>query len=96
MVAPYYPAYRNILNALGIETIESSKSNIDFNPCFSLKKIKGNIEGLIMRPVNPTGTMIDKRLMKELADYCEYEGIRLVSMKYIMELPMGNISVVSE
>ena len=78
MVAPGYPAYRNILNALGIETIEL-QANLEhrFQPTISLlKKIKGNIEGLIIAsPSNPTGTMIDKRLMKELADYCKYEGI---------------------
>ena len=72
MGAPGYPAYRNILTALGIETIEL-QANIEhrFQPTVSLlKKIKGNIDGLIIAsPSNPTGTMIDKRLMEELANY---------------------------
>ena len=98
MVAPGYPAYRNILNALGIETIEL-QANLEhrFQPTISLlKKIKGNIEGLIIAsPSNPTGTMIDKRLMKELADYCKYEGIRLISDEIYHGITYGKASVSS-
>ena len=98
MVAPGYPAYRNILNALGIETIEL-QANLEhrFQPTVSLlKKIKGNIEGLIIAsPSNPTGTMIDKRLMKELGDYCEYEGIRLISDEIYHGITYGKASVSS-
>ena len=98
MVAPGYPAYRNILNALGIETIEL-QANLEhrFQPTVSLlKKIKGNIEGLIIAsPSNPTGTMIDKRLMKELADYCKYEGIRLISDEIYHGITYGKASVSS-
>ena len=98
MVAPGYPAYRNILNALGIETIEL-QANLEhrFQPTVSLlKKIKGNIEGLIIAsPSNPTGTMIDKRLMKELADYCECEGIRLISDEIYHGITYGKASVSS-
>ena len=98
MVAPGYPAYRNILNALGIETIEL-QANLEhrFQPTMSLlKKIKGNIDGLIIAsPSNPTGTMIDKRLMKELADYCECEGIRLISDEIYHGITYGKASVSS-
>ena len=98
MVAPGYPAYRNILNALGIETIEL-QANLEhrFQPTVSLlKKIKGNIEGLIIAsPSNPTGTMIDKRLMKELGDYCEYVGIRLISDEIYHGITYGKASVSS-
>ena len=98
MVAPGYPAYRNILNALGIETIEL-QANLEhrFQPTMSLlKKIKGNIEGLIIAsPSNPTGTMIDKRLMKELADYCECECIRLISDEIYHGITYGKASVSS-
>ena len=98
MVAPGYPAYRNILNALGIETIEL-QANLEhrFQPTMSLlKKIKGNIDGLIIAsPSNPTGTMIDKRLMKELADYCKYEGIRLISDEIYHGITYGKASVSS-
>ena len=98
MVAPGYPAYRNILNALGIETIEL-QANLEhrFQPTVSLlKKVKGNIEGLIIAsPSNPTGTMIDKRLMKELADYCKYEGIRLISDEIYHGITYGKASVSS-
>ena len=98
MVAPGYPAYRNILTALGIETIEL-QANIEhrFQPTVSLlKKIKGNIDGLIIAsPSNPTGTMIDKRLMEELADYCDYEGIRLISDEIYHGITYGNTSVSS-
>ena len=98
MVAPGYPAYRNILNALGIETIEL-QANLEhrFQPTISLlKMIKGNIEGLIIAsPSNPTGTMIDKRLMKELADYCKYEGIRFISDEIYHGITYGKASVSS-
>ena len=98
MVAPGYPAYRNILKALGIETIEL-QANIEhrFQPTVSLlKEIKGNIDGLIIAsPSNPTGTMIDKRLMEELADYCEHEGIRLISDEIYHGITYGNTSVSS-
>ena len=98
MVAPGYPAYRNILSALAIETIEL-QSNLEhrFQPTVSLlREIKGDIDGLIIAsPSNPTGTMVDKPLMKELADYCETEGIRLISDEIYHGITYGVPSVSS-
>ena len=79
---PAYPAYRNILTALGVEVVRLGLGpETDFKPTAAeLDTIDGPIDGLIIAsPSNPTGTMLGEGELKELAGYCEQRAIRLIS-----------------
>ncbi|HLP67060.1 MAG TPA: aminotransferase class I/II-fold pyridoxal phosphate-dependent enzyme [Rhizobium sp.] len=83
---PGYPAYRNILKALGLTVVEvpvnvgthftltpESLENAQREAGFRLKGV------LLASPANPTGTVTGKAQLAELARYCEDEGISLIS-----------------
>jgi len=82
LVSPGYPAYRNILKALGLEVVDLKVGlGTNFQPTPEiLDELKSPIDGLIIAsPSNPTGTMIDGPGLKALAGYCLEQGIRLIS-----------------
>ena len=82
LASPGYPAYRNILTALDIETVNiETGPETDFQPTPALlDAVEGIIDGLIIAsPSNPTGTMIEASGLKALADYCREKGIRVIS-----------------
>ena len=81
LAAPGYPAYRNILSALGLEPVLIEVGpNAHYQPNPELLAEAGDIAGLIVAsPANPTGTMIPPDELARLADYCRERGIRLVS-----------------
>ncbi len=60
LAAPGYPAYRNILSALGIEPVLIEVGeNTHYQPNPELLAEAGPLDGLIVAsPANPTGTMI--------------------------------------
>jgi aspartate/methionine/tyrosine aminotransferase len=81
LAVPGYPAYRNILTALGIEPVLIEVGeNTHYQPTPELLAEAGPLDGLIVAsPANPTGTMIAGRDLVLLAEYCDKQGIRLVS-----------------
>jgi aspartate/methionine/tyrosine aminotransferase len=82
LAAPGYPAYRNILVALGIKPVNLlTGAETRFQPTPALlDQIGGPIDGLIVAsPSNPAGTMIDAESLRHLHDYCRVRQIRLVS-----------------
>jgi aspartate/methionine/tyrosine aminotransferase len=79
---PGYPAYRNILESLGIEIVGLPATADDrFQPTPALlDAVPGEIDGLIVAsPANPTGTMLSDADMKSLTAYCGDRGIRFIS-----------------
>lgn len=82
---PGYPAYRNILAALGIEAVAIQATIADrYQPTPDLldrvARESGAIDGLIVAsPANPTGTMLAAAEMEALTGYCDTNGIRLIS-----------------
>ena len=82
---PGYPAYRNILAALGIKPVPISTTLADrYQPTPALLERvaaeTGAIDGLIVAsPANPTGVMLSAAEMEALTDYCDAYGIRLIS-----------------
>ena len=60
LAAPGYPAYRNILSALGLEPVLIEVGeNAHYQPNPELLADAGDLAGLIVAsPANPTGTMI--------------------------------------
>ncbi len=82
LAAPGYPAYRNILAALGLEVVElPAGPETRFQPSPELLVAElGPIDGLILAsPSNPAGTMVPRDELRRLVDYCAAEGIRLIS-----------------
>jgi aspartate/methionine/tyrosine aminotransferase len=82
LAAPGYPAYRNILLALGIEPVEipaGPESHFQPSPAL-LDAIAGPIDGLIIAsPSNPAGSMLGRRELTALVEHCRRRGIRLIS-----------------
>lgn len=82
LASPGYPAYRNILTALGIEVVEILVGpETNFQPTTELiDAIDDPLDGLIIAsPSNPTGTMIDAQGLKALYDYCAEKRVRMIS-----------------
>jgi aspartate/methionine/tyrosine aminotransferase len=81
LAAPGYPAYRNILSALGLETVLIEVGeNAHYQPNPELLADYPDLVGLIVAsPANPTGTMIAPPELRRLVEYCRERGIRLVS-----------------
>jgi aspartate/methionine/tyrosine aminotransferase len=82
VAAPGYPAYRNILEALGIEVVAvpvGAKSRWQLN-VEVLEQVEGRLDGVVVAsPSNPTGSMLSAHEVAELAAWCELKGIRLIS-----------------
>lgn len=82
LASPGYPAYRNILAALGVEVIDVQVGpETNFQPTPEhLEAIDGDLAGLILAsPSNPTGTMVTADELRDLCVYCETRGVRLIS-----------------
>ncbi len=81
LAAPGYPAYRNILSALGVEPVLLETTAADrFQPTPELLQAAGDIDGLILAsPSNPTGTMVGQAELEALVAWCRKAGVRLIS-----------------
>ncbi len=85
LVSPGYPAYRNILSALGIEVIEiPTGPETRYQPTPALLEAAtsehGQLAGLIVAsPANPTGTMLGREELTALTHWCDAHGVRLIS-----------------
>lgn len=83
---PGYPAYRNILAALGLEAVEiaaDAEHGFTLTP-ESLERAQseagGRISGVLLAsPANPTGTVTGRKALAALADYCSANGITFLS-----------------
>ena len=77
---PGYPAYRNMLTALGCRVVE-----VPLRPDFgfdlaSLDALPERPAGIVLAsPANPTGTMIDPDTLATVAAWCELNDVRLIS-----------------
>ncbi|WP_426593918.1 pyridoxal phosphate-dependent aminotransferase [Cellulomonas sp. McL0617] len=79
---PGYPAYANILAALGCEVVSlPCGPSTRYQPTVAqLEALTEPLDGLVVAsPANPTGTMIDPAELAALADWCGAHGVRLVS-----------------
>jgi aspartate/methionine/tyrosine aminotransferase len=83
---PGYPAYRNILAALGLDVVEvpvTAETHFTLTPesleaaqAKSGRRLKGV---LLASPANPTGTVTGRAALKALADYCSAQSIAFIS-----------------
>ncbi|WP_411036028.1 pyridoxal phosphate-dependent aminotransferase [Shinella sp. BYT-45] len=78
---PGYPAYRNILAALGIETVEievNAANGFTLTP--QALEAAGRIDGVLLAsPANPTGTVTGRADLAALSAYCRENGIAFIS-----------------
>ncbi|MCQ9163799.1 aminotransferase class I/II-fold pyridoxal phosphate-dependent enzyme [Arthrobacter sp. STN4] len=85
LARPGYPAYKNILRALGIEVVE-----LDCGPETRFQPVPaqldaaaaqhGPLSGLVLAsPANPTGTMASRQELAALSGWCAENAVRLVS-----------------
>lgn len=92
LAAPGYPAYRNILRAVGVEPVEvPTDAASRFQPTPELlDRVSGRLDGLIVAsPSNPTGTMVTPEELAALSGYCQERGIRLISDEIYHGLTFG-------
>ena len=82
---PGYPAYRNILTALGVEVVLlplDHDTHCQPTPALldELVRRSGPIDGLIVAsPANPTGSLLDAAALGALVHWCGQNGAQLVS-----------------
>ncbi len=82
MARPGYPAYRNMLSALGCRVVElPCGPEARFQPTVAqLDALAEPPAGLVLAsPANPTGTMVDADELAALASWCDAHGTRLIS-----------------
>jgi len=96
LAAPGYPAYRNILTALGVEPILLETTAAErFQPTPRLLRAAGgNLDGLILAsPSNPTGTMVGSKELEALVVWCRSTGVRLISDEIYHGITYGSPAV---
>jgi aspartate/methionine/tyrosine aminotransferase len=82
LARPGYPAYANILAALGCEVVDlRCGPQTRYQPTVPmLAGLDRPVDGLVVAsPANPTGTMIDGAELAALASWCQATGVRLIS-----------------
>lgn len=93
---PGYPAYRAILAALGLKVIEvpvGPETGYTLTP-ESLERAQqeagARLKGVLLAsPANPTGTVTTKAQLKAVYDYCQGQGISLISDEIYHGLTYG-------
>lgn len=84
IAAPGYPAYRNILEALGVEvvTIETRAADRHVVSAQAIEEahLQTPLDGvLLMSPSNPTGTMMADEALRDVARLCSRLRLRFIS-----------------
>ena len=80
LAEPGYPAYRNILSALGVEPVAlPARAERRFHLTADLFADVAPLHGvLVASPANPTGTMLDRAELQLLVDAARRRDIRLI------------------
>ena len=82
LARPGYPAYRNILSALGCEVVElPCDASTRFQPTVEmLEELDEPVKGLVLAsPANPTGTVLRADQLAGLVSWCDRHGVQLIS-----------------
>lgn len=84
LTRPGYPAYRNILTALGCEIVElpcgpQTRFRLSVE-MLAAAHARQPLEGLVLAsPANPTGTMVTAAELAGIGKWCAAHGVRLIS-----------------
>jgi aspartate/methionine/tyrosine aminotransferase len=82
MGRPGYPAYRNVLNALGMQPVElPCGAETRFQPTAAMIEALDPAPAalIVASPANPTGTMLDRGELTALINVCRRRSIALIS-----------------
>jgi aspartate/methionine/tyrosine aminotransferase len=84
MASPAYPAYRNILGALGLVAVEipvgpDTRWALTAEHIEEAHREKPLAGVLVASPANPTGTMTSPDELQRLVECCDARGIRFIS-----------------
>lgn len=81
LARPGYPAYRNILAALGCEVVEiPCDDSTRFQPTVAMLDELGPLKGVVVAsPANPTGTVLPSAELAAIAGWCAEHGAQLIS-----------------
>jgi aspartate/methionine/tyrosine aminotransferase len=80
LARPGYPAYRNMLLALGCRIVEIDTAERFALRAADLDTLPERPAGVVLAsPANPTGTMIPAGDLAEIGRWCETNGVRLIS-----------------
>lgn len=94
IAAPGYPAYRNILRALGLVPVEievdrSTEYVFTAEHLRSAHQVDPIAGVLVASPANPTGTMTPREELRRLVEYADAQGIRFISDEIYHGLAYG-------
>ncbi len=82
LARPCYPAYPNMMRAVNLEPffIETGEDT-QFQPDWSMiSPYADDIRGMVIAsPSNPTGALIGREALEQIATGCEKNGVRLIS-----------------
>ena len=96
MGRPGYPAYRNVLRALGMEPVELvCAAETRFQPTAAMiEALEPAPAALIVAsPANPTGTMLDRGELAALVESCRRRSIALISDEIYHGISYGPTAV---
>ena len=84
IATPGYPAYVNILHALGLETVsiptQAADRHVVTAAAIEAAHAASPLDGvLLMSPSNPTGTMTSDAVLRDICATCDRLGIAFVS-----------------
>jgi aspartate/methionine/tyrosine aminotransferase len=81
LARPGYPAYRNILTALGCEVVDlPCGPETRFQPTVEMLAAAGPLDGVVIAsPANPTGTVLPVGELAAIVGWCAERGVQLVS-----------------
>jgi len=96
LAAPGYPAYPSILRSLGIEPVRIPVGpDSRYQPTVEvLEKLGEKLDGLIVAsPSNPTGTVMPADELEKLCQWCDANGVRLISDEIYHGITFGDPAV---
>ncbi|MDB5543088.1 MAG: aminotransferase class [Hyphomicrobiales bacterium] len=84
IAAPGYPAYRNIMEALGIVCVtletQAATRHAVTAPMIEEAHAAHKLDGvLLMSPANPSGTMMSRDALRDVCETCDRLGIAFIS-----------------
>jgi len=81
LTTPGYPAYRNLMLALGLEPVlMPARASQGWVPDLEALKASGNLpDGMLLAsPANPTGVVMSDDEVHEISQWCHRNGVRLI------------------
>ena len=92
MTVPGYPCYRNIVTALHMEPVlVPVDASTRYQPTIEHLEAVGPIDGLIVAsPANPTGTMLSRAELAQIAEWSDANDVRLISDEIYHGLHYGD------